>query len=134
MRRLLPLLLATLVASLLAGCGGDDETEAPSGQAPAETRLTITVGGEGVEAQTIEFDCVADPCDQATLARLKKVTAPPDPARACTQIYGGPEEAHVSGTLEGEPVDATIKRSDGCGIAEYEALFAALGRDQPLAG
>ena len=62
------------------------------------------------------------------------MTEPPDPARACTQVYGGPEEAHVTGTLEGKPVDVTVTRSDGCGIADYERLFEALGRKPPLAG
>ena len=28
----------------------------------------------------------------------------------------------------------TVTRADGCGIADYEALFAALGRKPPLAG
>jgi len=40
----------------------------------------------------------------------------------------------VTGTLQGRPVDVTVARSDGCGIADYEALFAALGREPPLAG
>ena len=48
--------------------------------------------------------------------------------------YGGPEKAHMTGTLEGKPVDVEVTRSDGCGIADYEALFAALGRNPPLAG
>jgi hypothetical protein len=127
MRRLLPLLLAT---ALLAGCGDDEET--PAATAPAsETRLTIEVGGEGVDPQTIEIDCVTDPCD---VDKLAKATKPPDGAVACTEIYGGPEEAHVTGTLRGEPVDRTFHRADGCGIADYEALFEALGRKPPVAG
>ena len=48
--------------------------------------------------------------------------------------YGGPERAHMTGVLEGRSVDVTLTRSDGCGIADYEALFAALGRKPPLAG
>ena len=53
--------------------------------------------------------------------------------RACTQIYGGDERAHVTGTLEGRRVDVTFARRDGCGIADYDALFAALERPAPLA-
>jgi hypothetical protein len=126
MRSLLPLLLAT---ALLAGCGDDEEAAAPP---PAsETRLEIQVGGEGVREQTIRVDCVTDPCDEE---KLGAVTRPPDKAIACTEIYGGPEEVHITGTLRGEPVDRTITRADGCGIADYEALFEALGRKQPTAG
>jgi hypothetical protein len=129
MRRLLPLLLATAV---LAGCGDDDEQSASAPPVEA-TQLTVQVGGAGVDPQTFELDCVTDPCDQEKLDRLAAVTAPPDMARACTQQYGGPEEARVTGTLRGEPVDRTIDRADGCGIADYEALFAALGREPPIA-
>jgi hypothetical protein len=129
MRRLLPLLLAT---ALIAGCGDDEEAAAPP---PAnETNLTIEVGGDGVDPQTFEFDCVTDPCDQAKLDKLAAATKPPDETQACTQLYGGPEEVHVTGTLRGEPVDRTIDRADGCGIAAYEALFEALGRKPPAAG
>ena len=68
-------------------------------------------------------------------ARRARGGAPsPRPQRACTQQYGGPEKAHVTGTLEGRAVDVTLTRADGCGIADYEALFAALGRKPPLAG
>jgi hypothetical protein len=129
MRRLLPLLLATVV---IAGCGGDDE-EPASAPPAAETRLTVEVGGAGVDPQTIELDCVTDPCDEGRLDKLATVTAPPDQTRACTELYGGPEEAHVTGTLRGEPVDVTIDRANGCGIADYEALFKALGRTPPVA-
>jgi hypothetical protein len=130
MRRLLPLLLAT---AFLAGCGEDEEqTASPP---PAETtQLTVEVSGAGGGPQTFEFDCVTDPCDAAKLDKLAAVTKPPDGAQACTQLYGGPETAHVTGTLRGEPVDRTIDRSDGCGIADYEALFAALGRKAPVGG
>ena len=100
---------------------------------PRRTQLTVEVGGAGADPQTIEIDCVTDPCDAAQLDKLAAVTKPPDGAQACTQLYGGPEEAHVTGTLRGEPVDRTIDRSDGCGIADYEALFAALGRKPPVA-
>ena len=53
--------------------------------------------------------------------------------RACTELYGGPETAHLTGTLDGEPVDVTITRNNGCGITDYDALFEALGAQPPLA-
>ena len=129
MRRFLPLLLATA----LIACGEDEEQTASPPPAN-ETRLTIAVGGDGVDPQTIELDCVTDPCDEGKLEKLAALTKPPDMAQACTQVYGGPEEVHVTGTLGGEPVDRKIDRSDGCGIAAYEALFQALGREPPVAG
>ncbi len=134
MRRLSSLLPALLAATALAACGADDEQ--PAATAPADsTRLTVEVTGAGSDPIAIELRCGgAKPCEQGRLDKLAAVAEPADPARACTQQYGGPEKAHMTGTLEGEPVDVTVTRSDGCGIADYEALFAALGRKPPVAG
>ena len=43
---------------------------------------------------------------------------PPD--SVCTQIYGGPEEAEVVGTLNGEQVNATFSRQNGCEIDRFD--------------
>ena len=133
MRGAIRLLPALLAAVALAGCGGEDEQ--PAASAPADTtRLTVRVTGAGDPA-TIELRCGgAKPCDRAQLDKLAAVAEPVDPTLACTEQYGGPEEAHMTGTLEGRPVDVTVDRTDGCGIADYEALFAALGREPVLAG
>ena len=127
--RLLPALLA---AAALGACGDD---ERPAATAPADTtRLTVRVTGAG-DPVVVELRCGGrEPCERSRLDKLAAATEPPDPARACTEVYGGPEEAHVTGTLEGRPVDVAITRSDGCGIADYERLFEALGREPPLAG
>jgi hypothetical protein len=128
--RLVPLLLAT---AALAGCGADDEQ--PASARADSTNLTVEVSGAGMDPVTIALRCGgAEPCDRDRLDHLRAVTRPPDPERACTMVYGGPEQARVTGTLDGERVDVTIDRSNGCGIAAYEALFAALGRKPPGAG
>ena len=46
--------------------------------------------------------------------------------RMCTQQYGGPETATVSGTLDGDPVETTVGRADGCGIADWSVTLSAL--------
>ncbi len=132
MRGLVRLLPALVAAAVLSACGGDDEQ--PAASAPADTtRLTVRVTGAGQDPVGLGLRCGGSaPCDQAQLDRLAAVAEPGDPLRACTQQYGGPEQAHMTGTLEGRPVDVTVKRSDGCGIAAYDALFAALGREPIL--
>ena len=133
MRGLARLLPALLAAAALTGCGGDGEQ--PAASAPADsTQLTVEVTGAGADPVRIELSCGSSkPCDRGRLDKLAAVAEPEDPARACTQQYGGPEQAHMTGTLEGKPVDVTVDRADGCGIADYDALFAALGR-KPIVG
>jgi len=40
----------------------------------------------------------------------------------CTQVFGGPQTAVVSGTVEDEPVSADLARADGCDISRWDAL------------
>ncbi len=131
MRRLAALLILVALALVLAACGDDAETPAtPAATPPAaagDAELTVDVTEAG-EPQT--FTC-GEECDPAALA--KAIAGTEDTMRACTEIYGGPETAHVTGTLDGEAVDVTITRNNGCGIADYEALFEALGVKPPLA-
>jgi hypothetical protein len=134
MRRLLsvPVLLA---AGLLAACGADEERAAAP--VPADsTRLVVVVTRAQPEPIRIELRCGGTrPCDHGRMSRLgATLDRAGDRTRACTLVYGGPEQAHVTGTLEGRPVDVSLTRADGCGIADYEVLFAALGREPPLAG
>jgi hypothetical protein len=49
---------------------------------------------------------------------------------ACTQIWSGPERAHVTGTWQGRPVDREFSRVNGCETArwsEYRPLFTDPG-------
>ena len=45
---------------------------------------------------------------------------------ACTEIYGGPETARLTGTWRGTPVDASFSRTDGCQIARWNGLAGLL--------
>jgi len=133
MRRRAPLLPALIAAAALGGCGADDERPAATEPA-ATTQLRVEVTGVGTGAISVELRCgAADPCEQRTLDQLARVVKPDDPAQACTLQYGGPERAHLTGTLEGKRVDVTVGRANGCEIADYEALFEALGRKPPTA-
>jgi hypothetical protein len=46
--------------------------------------------------------------------------------RACTEIYGGSDEAHVTGKIDDVAVDTIIDRSNGCGISEWDDLLPAI--------
>ncbi|WP_369145399.1 SSI family serine proteinase inhibitor [Streptomyces sp. R44] len=40
----------------------------------------------------------------------------------CTQVYGGPALAHVTGTWQGRKVDARFSRANGCEIDRWQNL------------
>ncbi|TQJ35167.1 serine protease inhibitor [Arthrobacter sp. SLBN-122] len=51
----------------------------------------------------------------------------PGPPKLCTQQYGGPQVAVVTGTFHGRPVNSTFTRTDGCEIARWKAMGPLLG-------
>lgn len=151
MRRLLPLLL-TAAALALAGCGaadGDDGAAAPTtdttpdgvdgtdaaaaggGISQAENDLQVEVDlGDGSAPQTWTLTCVgfvegSHPRAQAAcdhLAGLDDPFAPLPDDVVCTEIYGGPETAHVVGRWAGQEVDLELSRTDGCRIEQWASL------------
>lgn len=104
-RRLCELALA---AALLAGCGDEPETAAPS------TELTVTVNGK---SRTVT--------DAGGLTAKDFAPTPPD--QACTEIYGGDAKATVTGRLDGERIDAEFSLVNGCEIARWDDAEAVLG-------
>jgi hypothetical protein len=129
----------TLVALLFvlvlaaAGCGSDDDEQAAAPPAQAETALVVRVdldGESGPQQQReAEVRCTgaggSPAC--AAAADLKPADFAPVPGDvACTQQYGGPQTAHVTGTLRGENVDARFSRTDGCEITRWEQVSGLL--------
>lgn len=51
----------------------------------------------------------------------------PGPPRICTQQYGGPQVAVVTGRFLGREVHSEFSRTDGCEIARWRALAPLLG-------
>jgi Subtilisin inhibitor-like len=107
----------------------------------AQTSLTVTVWPQGRDAGqplrwTLRCDPVAGtlPTRGAACARLARLgstafAAVPQGA-ACSQEYGGPEDAVVAGRLEGRRVWARFRRRNGCEIARWkrhDALFPVGG-------
>ena len=56
------------------------------------------------------------------LAAGRAIFAPTPPGTACTQIYGGPQIAVVTGTLAGRRVWARFRRRDGCEVARWNRV------------
>jgi len=43
--------------------------------------------------------------------------------RICTEIYGGPDIATITGTLDGETADFTADRANGCSINDWDSTL-----------
>lgn len=109
-------------------------TDPPTGkpaEGPPDTSLTIVVdtgSAEGAVEWTLRCDPPGgthpDPAAAcATLAEVDPaVFDPVPPDQACTQIFGGPETATVTGELRGERLDAEFARNNGCEINRWDAL------------
>ena len=113
------LALPLLAAALLAACG----SETPA-TAPALTNLLVKVdadGHGGKPAQSVRVRCPGAHC-AATKGLTARAFAPTPTGIACSMIYGGPETAVVTGTIDGVPIDAKLNRADGCGTASWEKL------------
>ncbi len=130
---------AGLLTLLLVGCGestvGGGGASSGPGQPPsARTELTIVVresAGATPKTWTLTCDPAGgthpDPAGAcAALAAVKAPFAPLPSDLACTQIYGGPQTATVTGTYRGKPVNTTFSRTDGCQIARWDGLQALL--------
>jgi hypothetical protein len=71
---------------------------------------------------TAEAACVALKNNAALLSPSTKGTA-----QACTEQYGGPQKATVTGIVDDTPVDATFARTNGCEISAWNAAQDILG-------
>lgn len=105
---------------------------AASGAEAADTELRIRLWPEGRgegAARTWTLECEpargTHPRSATACRRLAGLKAPFAPVREdmqCTQIYGGPAEALVTGTYQGSRVWARLSRSDGCQIARWRRV------------
>lgn len=124
-----PLIAAAALALLVPGCGDEDEAPPPHDPAAGATELELTLdpdgpGGEEPLTATVSCEPGAEdgPCARLTVAD----TAPIDPQTPCTEIYGGPDELTLEGTVAGEEVSATFTRANGCEIDRFERLVPLL--------
>jgi hypothetical protein len=127
--------LVTLMA-LVTACGGSTAGGTAPGQGssassppPDELLVEIHPGGSSPPV-TYRLTCGATvsgnhPAGAAACAHLETLADPfaPIPAdRMCTQIYGGPQTAHVTGRWKGAAVDLRLSRVDGCRTEQWNSL------------
>jgi hypothetical protein len=120
------------VAAAALGCGSASSAPSEGAAADPATQLAIAFWPEGRDegvAKRWTLRCGptggthtrrAAAC--ARLDALRRPFAPLDEDAVCTQIYGGPEQAVVSGEHRGNRVWVLLSLSDGCQIARFKQL------------
>ncbi len=148
--------LAVLCVGLLflAGCanasGGSGPSSAPAATSPAPSPgkqtvdLSISIRANGQdESSKYTLRCAgatvlepsghpwaAEAC--ALLARSPQIMEPaPAPGtQMCTEQYGGPATATISGTIDGKAASRNFDLTNGCGISAWNDALPLLV-DQP---
>jgi hypothetical protein len=106
---------------------------ATTGGATAATDDVLQVEvdpGDGSAAKRYELSCAGSPGgtlpDAAAacthLAALADPFAPLPTDVACSQVFSGPQKAHVTGRWHGGGVDLRLSRTDGCRTAQWDSL------------
>jgi hypothetical protein len=126
--------ILALVAVAATGCGGSNSdssgsaTTVPASPANTKLEISVSIGGSEAPTKTWTLECpdggtLPNP-DRACakLAVLDDPFAPVPKDKACTQVFGGPEEADVTGTFRGDPVNAHFDKGNGCEIARWNSL------------
>jgi hypothetical protein len=122
-----PLLFVLLLSACASGSSAGPDTAAID----LRVEFRATAGGD-INAATLQCGSTesgtgflatrAHAACQAVSANMSLLTDPPPTDRACTLIFGGPETAHVTGSLGTRRVDRTYTRVDGCAISDWDKL------------
>jgi Subtilisin inhibitor-like len=126
--------LALTLVVLVAACGEGEQAGQPQ---PPETSIEVTFwpdgadggGGQHSELLTCGPPGGSHPDPEGACAAIEDhedALAPVPGDVACTQIYGGPDEALVAGVIEGRAVEARLNRSNGCEIDRWDRLAPLL--------
>lgn len=140
-RQVLTLGVAAVLTTLaLAGCGGARPVAVRGDGSATSLRVEVRPT-PGATARRATLTCDGSPaatgfitdtraaCELVTdndKARARLVGGAPA-KQVCTQLYGGPQRALVTGRIAGRPVDVTVTRADGCGVADWSLLQPLLG-------
>jgi hypothetical protein len=130
--------VAVLVVLAACGTGGDgDRDDGGSATVRAELEVTAGVVGDPASRGTARLTCGPDgwtgagwhtaeegrlACERLRDAAARDALRPPPPDEVCAEIYGGPDVATVTGTLDGTAVDARLDRSNACASGRWDAL------------
>ena len=110
--------------------------------APAPVTLTVRYSSAANVEHVAHLRCRADSAradgflraaGAATACRRARavagfLAARPNPKRTCTQIYGGRQRAHITGTIGTRRIDRRLKRTNGCEIGDWQRAVPLVPR------
>jgi hypothetical protein len=132
-----------LIAVTLVACGGS----AGLVGTPAAVELSVTVDPGDGKSDTATLRCsnegatgtrwmadqtAAEAACDVVEANTERLTEGEPMDQVCTQQYGGPHTADVTGTVDGTAVQTSFHRANGCGIGDWETFSALLGQLAPI--
>ncbi len=126
--------IAVLIAAMIAavGCGAGSSANTPRTTGASATSLSITYWAEGrAEGNPVKWTLRCNPAAGtlpkrgiacAKLMTLRNAFAPPAKGLECTQQYGGPQQAVISGLFRGQRVWIALAARNGCEISRAKQL------------
>ena len=126
---MLRLALALVLTLCIAGCGNaTGARQQPS--SVAGLRITVWPEGKAGARAIYTLNCPAGkgtlPAAHAACKKLShlgaRAFAPVPAGTACTMIYGGPQQALITGRFSGKAIRAVFSRSDDCQIARWSRV------------
>lgn len=120
-------LVSCLLAAVLGGAAGAARTAEP---APTDLKITVWPDGRSQgDSDTYTLKCAPArgslPRVAAACTKLQKFPRPFAPVPRdtnCTEVYGGPQQALVTGTYQGRSVWAAFSATNGCQIARAKRV------------
>ena len=119
----------TLVALAATGCMSRGSDSSNSDSSPTtDLQISVSIRGSEAPAKVWTLHCPPGgplPDAEAACRKLGQIDDPFTPVpkgTACTQIFGGPQIADVSGTFDGKHIDTQFSRGDGCELERWKRV------------
>ena len=120
--------VVALAALAATGCMSRDSSDKAATETTADLQISVSIRGSEAPTKLWTLQCPPGgtlPDAEAACSKLGQINdpfAPVPKGTACTQIYGGPEIADVSGTFNGERVDTQFSRGNGCELERWKKV------------
>lgn len=135
-------LIFSATALLFSGCADDGVSSGP-GPDPtpldgAKTELSISIRADGkTESAFYTLKCSGSAAEKTSehpqpseacelLAKSPQILDPAPANQMCTEQYGGPATALVTGTRDGKEVRREFNLKNGCGISDWNNALPLL--------